>query len=202
MSCIYFQHDSLHTLSETEIKDHIKSCSLCADRVSFENKILQEAHDLTPINVDKDLWSKIEINLKDKTNSKNIFILFWKHKIVFTAAASLFILASLFTFYFFTPVNSTGVLSHAAILKVEFSEQNYLQAIEDLEEEAQPILANLEFDLMLLYHDKLETIQTQINLCREAINKNPGNAHIRRYMLAALQDKKETLNEIINYSEI
>lgn len=202
MNCSYYQNDSLNTLPEAEIKQHLKVCPSCAERVSYENSIMHEAKTLNPIQPDTDLWGKIEARLESKAKPKNIFTLFGKHRIVFAAAAALFILASLSTFYFLTPVNTSGILSQGAMLKVDISERNYLEAIEELEEEAQPILATLDTDLMLLYRDKLETIQTQIDRCREAINKNPGNAHIRRYMLAALQDKKETLKEIINYSGI
>jgi hypothetical protein len=49
---------------------------------------------------------------------------------------------------------------------------------------------------MLLYRDRLETIDAQIARCQEALAENPSNAHIRRYLLAALQDKKETLREL------
>ena len=81
---------------------------------------------------------------------------------------------------------------------MEYTEQNYIDAIEQLEKEATPKMAGLDLDLMLLYRDKLETIDQQIEHCRVAIKNNPGNAHIRRYMLAALQDKEETLQEILS----
>ena len=55
----------------------------------------------------------------------------------------------------------------------------------------------MNVELMLLYRDRLETIDDQIEQCREALSENPANAHIRRYMLAALQDKKETLKELL-----
>jgi hypothetical protein len=57
-------------------------------------------------------------------------------------------------------------------------------------------MANMNIELMLLYRDRLETIDDQIDRCREALLENPANTHIRRYMLAALQDKKDTLTEL------
>jgi len=45
--------------------------------------------------------------------------------------------------------------------------------------------------------DKLAVIDGQIEKCQEALERNPGNAHIRRYFLAALQDKKQTLAEAL-----
>ena len=59
-------------------------------------------------------------------------------------------------------------------------------------------MARMDPSLMLLYRDKLETIETQIAYCKEALIDNPANAHIRRYLLIALQDKKKALQEIIS----
>jgi hypothetical protein len=59
-------------------------------------------------------------------------------------------------------------------------------------------LGKFDLNLQLLYRDKLETINRQIIACKEALEVNPANAHIRRYLFMALQDKKETLKEIIS----
>jgi len=203
MCCIYYQNDSLHTLSETEIIEHIKICSACAERISFENEIEKQANYLKPFKPDDGLWGKIEIALEEKTSSKNknIFQLIMANKNWLSAAAVFFLLVSS-TLYFLTIPDDSNILSYGALLRVEYTENNYMEAIEELEEKAQPVMAGMDTDLMFLYRDKLETIQTQINKCREAIDKNPGNAHIRRYMLAALRDKKETLNEILNFQGI
>jgi len=53
--------------------------------------------------------------------------------------------------------------------------------------------------MMLLYREKLETIDAQIERCQEALAANPANAHIRRYLLAALQDKKAALADLLSY---
>jgi hypothetical protein len=71
-----------------------------------------------------------------------------------------------------------------------------MKAIEELEKQTIPRMASMNIELMLLYRDRLETIDDQIKRCREALSENPANTHIRRYMLAALQDKKETLMEL------
>jgi len=50
---------------------------------------------------------------------------------------------------------------------------------------------------MSLYRDKLAAIDAQIDKCREALDSNPGNAHIRQYLLAALQDKRQALADVL-----
>jgi hypothetical protein len=66
-----------------------------------------------------------------------------------------------------------------------------------LEEKAQSHMQNMDIQLMLLYKDRLAIIDNQIHECKEAMEQNPANTHIRNYMLAALQDKKETLSELL-----
>lgn len=62
-----------------------------------------------------------------------------------------------------------------------------------------PQYKQMDMELHLLYRDRLETIDRQITLCKNAIDLNPANAHIRKYMMMALKDKKETLKEIAEY---
>ena len=93
--------------------------------------------------------------------------------------------------------SASKLLAQSALERVERQERAYLKAIEDLEKMVQPRMSRMDVELALLYRDKLETIDTQIQRCREALADNPANAHIRRYMLAALQEKTKTLREIM-----
>jgi hypothetical protein len=105
--------------------------------------------------------------------------------------------AAWFLFIRPSPGTGSGLMADAALARVETEEREYAAAIHDLEAKAEPKLAEMDFSLMALYRDRLETIDAQIERCREAIGRNPWNAHIRKYMLAALQDKKETLGLIL-----
>lgn len=93
--------------------------------------------------------------------------------------------------------DASGLLDRAAIARVEKLERAHLAAIEDLERLALVRMEGQDLELRLLYRDKLETIDAQIARCREELALNPGNAHLRRFVLAALQDKQETLAEIL-----
>jgi len=199
MSCTFYQNDTLHLLSEEEQQKHLESCPLCSERKAFEDQIIHEARQLNRVEPDNDLWDKIETTLQQDQNreTSGIFPLRFGLKTWLSAAAIIIALFSVSIFYFFSG-GSEKILSDGALLKVELSEQNYIDAINDLENDAKPKMAQLETDLMLLYRDKLETIDRQIKSCRQAIQSNPGNAHIRRYMLAALQDKRDTLKEILS----
>jgi hypothetical protein len=199
MSCTYYINDNLDTLPEHEQADHLKSCTLCRERREFEDKIVQEAGRLQPLQADTALWKRIDNSIQAKNTSKGIHKLRTgsQSKIWLSAAAVIIAVFTFSVFYIFSG-GSEKILSDGALLRVEYTEQNYIAAIDQLEKEATPKMAALDLDLMLLYRDKLETIDQQIEQCRQAIKNNPGNAHIRRYMLAALQDKKETLQEILS----
>lgn len=95
---------------------------------------------------------------------------------------------------------SSRILSKRALQKVINAESEYESAIADLEKMTSPKMLKLDLELQFLYHDKLATIDEQIEQCREALTQNPGNAHLRRYMLAALQEKKMTLQDILHDS--
>jgi hypothetical protein len=94
-------------------------------------------------------------------------------------------------------VSSSGLLARQTLAKVDAQERAYLQAIGDLEYLARTRISAMDLSLMSLYRDRLAVIDAQIEKCREALGSNPANAHIRRYLLAALQDKKATLAEVL-----
>jgi hypothetical protein len=91
----------------------------------------------------------------------------------------------------------SGILTARALARVESIEKDYLAAISDLEKMAAPKIEAMDLQMVSLYRDKLAAIDSQIAKCREALGSNPANAHIRRYLLAALSDKRRTLTEIL-----
>ena len=199
MICELCNNNKLHLLSEKELAEHIEQCSFCREHKEWDDLLMQKTSGLKPVHPEENLWAKIEAALQQENISKNERSPYGNVKYWLVAAAILLAVVSSALTIFFQSVGKTeNVLSKAALVKVEISEQSYIKAIDELENQADQKLGSLDTDLFLLYKDKLATIDMQIRQCRDAIEKNPGNAHIRRYMQAALQDKKETLSEIIN----
>lgn len=199
MLCDLCTNNTLHLLSDDELEQHIQNCPWCAEHKEWDLKLLQQAAKLEPIKTTDELWGKIEGALLSQKKSDIKITRQWGYKI-WLIAASLFlaIISSSLVLIFQATNTSENILSAAAIIKVEINEHSYVKSIEELEKTADSRLSDFDTDLMLLYKDKLATIDSQILKCRREIEKNPGNGHIRRYMLSALQDKKETLKEIIN----
>ncbi len=161
----------------------------------------------TPIHV-PDLWSRIEDALRaeaeasvDRSTRRDPrharakkFRLRW---LMIPAAAGAALILAL-TVLPPRPSDSTsGLLDRRALARVDAQEKEYIRAIDDLEKRARPRISAMNLSLMSIYRDRLALIDAQIDKCREALDQNPANAHIRRYLLAALQDKKQTLAEVL-----
>ena len=63
---------------------------------------------------------------------------------------------------------------------------------------ARPQMDALDIERMFPYRERLDAIDVQIERCRNTLEKNPANAHVRRYFMAALQDKRATLAAVLN----
>jgi len=144
-----------------------------------------------------DLWPDIERALLHK---KKVYPLYrnWILRV-----AAVLILAVSLTLYLSNREESTHtmILSQAALQKVEKTEREHMNAINQLEQAAREQLSQIDVEIASLYRTKIETIDAQIERCKAALEENPANTHIRKYLLAALIDKKETLNELIIYAE-
>ncbi len=135
----------------------------------------------------------------DREN-RSLVRLFRRHSSSIYKAAAVLAIGIGIGSYIAAPTTTTQLrlFSQSTLEQVEETERQYIAAIAALEGTAAARMARMDLSLMLLYRDKLETIDAQIAYCKEALHNNPANAHIRRYLLIALQDKKKALQEIID----
>lgn len=201
MSCNKFKRYELGTLGESEFQQHLKICASCQERVNQDSRLMSLAGAMKNPVESPHLWGRIEESLKKeqlKGISSGVKKFRWGPlRLLPVSAVILLIICIGFYFLLKPETRKSGILTEFALVKVEKKERDYVDAIEELEERVLPKIADMNIELMLLYRDRLETIDDQIERCREALSENPANAHIRRYMLAALQDKKETLKEVL-----
>lgn len=195
---LYVKHE-LGQLNDIQYEEHIKTCELCKNHLAEDEKILELAVSLKhTVNMGKN-WDEIEITLKKEKSKNKIQHIFTQKTIILRIAAVLMIGAAI-GFYFVqqNQFPDKGVMTMNMLENLEERERDYLESIEELENAVQEKMAYMDINLMLLYRDKLETIDAQIADCKEALADNPANAHIRRYLFAALKEKKETLKDIYN----
>jgi hypothetical protein len=201
MGCNYYFKFESGSISKDEFNEHIRDCEICRTKQEQDEKLLSLAGSLRQPVVDSGLWTKIEegvvIEARQSTKRK-IWSLNYKN-VLLRVAAVLILAASALLFYLHkSDAPDKGILEARALQSVNKTEQEYEKAINKLEQMASAELSKFDLNLQLLYRDKLETIDSQIMACREALESNPANAHIRRYLFMALQDKKDTLKEIIS----
>ena len=205
MSCQQLKCFETGKVSEEHFLEHIEECSACRIEYEKDRKLMDLAASLRS-NLDPgNLWEKIEDSFPDEQNELEILsgsryfrlkpqTLRWAASLLVTVG-----LASILYFSFLTPASGSKLLNTRALNKVERLEAAYASAIEELEQQARPKLKDLDIELAFHYRERLETIDEQIEQCKQAVEENPANSHIRRYLMAALQDKRETLGEILIY---
>lgn len=201
MSCEFYQKRELGEMNEAEFSLHLPACAECQKLLEQDARILTLAQSLQKPAASPLLWAKIENALRaEQQRNRRYGPINWleQKRTLLRLAAVLLLGIGLGSYFLFKPKPSAPrLLAGTALQQVEKREQEYVEAIAALERTALPQMAKLDTDLMLLYRDRLETIDAQITRCQEALAENPSNAHIRRYLLAALQDKKETLRELL-----
>jgi len=208
MKCNRFREYELGKMDEDAFADHSKECALCREELALDARLKERLKELrNPVHAPH-LWTRIEAELQDEKRTENLhkqrrypsFRTLALNPWFATAAA--IILVGVFLMLFFSPnesIPAKGHLAEKVLKRIESKENDYISAIEELEKNVRPKLADMDFEMMALYRERLETIDTQIERCRRALELNPASAHIRRYMLAALQDKKLTLIQIRDY---
>jgi len=211
MTCDRYRAYWLGEVTEREYAEHARGCETCREAVALDERIEQAARKLPAPASSPDLWRAIESRLRAegaKTQGetgagggviRGLFGL--RRRVVLRYAATVLLLVGASYLAFFRPGDRAqaprDLLTTQALARVEAVEQEYEDAIRDLERVAEPILAAADTKLLLLYRQRLETIDAQIARCREALDTDRGNAHIRRYLLAAFQDKQDALTELL-----
>jgi len=196
MTCRLLDRYNQGKMEDAEFRRHAAYCPICQEALKLDEEIMSMAGSLRQHIEAPGLWSRIEeaIRMEHKR-----FSLRWRLLRFVPAACVLTIVLGLGIYIGLKIQNpSSGLLARKALARVELKEQEYLKAIQELEKQVLPKMADLDLKLVFIYRDRLETIDAQIEQCREALASNPANAHIRRYLMMALQDKKETLYEVMN----
>jgi hypothetical protein len=196
MNCQKFEDYLSDRLDLKTFQIHMESCEMCRKSFQVDSQIIARSKQLNEDLIVPDLWPSIQGSIQKK-RAANIHF-FPIKELIYVAAASLLIVTTLIILKpYFMEETSTRILSEQALEKVKKAESNYMKAIDALESLAYMQLEDRSEPLVQLYRNKLSLIDHQIQNCRNALESNPANSHIRKYLMAALQDKHETLEEIL-----
>ena len=199
MNCNKFEEYLNDQLDLAILKVHMESCEDCRKAYQVDTWIMDRSKKLNENLAIPDLWPSIEKGIQKK---EPLILKFRTRKRLLLAAAATFLIIT--TIWMFNSyqkeTSSERILSQKTLEKVKDAEAKYLAAITGLEALAHQQLDNTTEPLAQLYRNKLSLIDRQIENCRQALETNPANSHIRRYLMAALQDKQKTLEDILQLS--
>ncbi len=208
MSCRGYDRYQAGRWSGEEFERHAAVCPDCRRARDEERAWARAAAPLRDRRIEMPgLWDRIEEGLRremaaerEAPRGSRAAVRPFPWRLVPVAALALVgIMAGIFLLMRLVPTaGASGLLDEKALAKVERRESEYIAAIRELEAGAVARLAGWDQEARLLYRDKLETIDRQVERCRAALEVNPGNAHIRQFLSAALQDKRETLARILD----
>ena len=195
MNCDKYRQHELGELDEIGFQRHASTCPSCRERMSADARLLALAGDLARAEPAPFLWDRIEATLIAEQGRRS-------HRRAWTyrVAAVLVVGLGLGSLLHEGPAGedtSPSLYTPTTLEKVRHRELEYATAIEELQQVAGARLELMDMELMVLYRDKMETIDTQIARCQQALRHNPANSHIHRYLFLALQDKREALQEIL-----
>jgi hypothetical protein len=93
------------------------------------------------------------------------------------------------------------LLSDEALADVEQAETRYIAAIEALAEKVTPPAGSPASSLEANLRERLLVIDAAIAECRAEIDRNRFNAHLRRQLLTIYQEKRQTLERILELEQ-
>lgn len=206
MKCSKFEKSEQGLLSPSDFAAHVETCPDCSGAAALNRRLSEEAMKLrAPVSA-PGLWDRIESALLAEAAGAARPVPSFRRPTrrrsfrpgsLLIPAAAVLLLVLVAIFRPAASVPKSGLMAQKALAEVEAREAEYLAAIEELERSARSKISAMDLTLMSLYRDRLSVIDSQIEKCREALAVNPANAHIRRYLMAALQDKKQTLAEAL-----
>ena len=197
MNCNKFDLYLTNEMDEKTFQKHRENCAECEKAYDEDKSLMDKAAILNRELDVPDLWPDIqsELTLSPGKREKKRFN---PQFFAWSAAAAVLIAVSFWALTLSQPeASESRILSVQTLEQVKEAEESYINAIEDLEDMALGKLDETKEPLAQLYRNKIKLIDAQINSCRNQLERNPANAHIRKYLLAALQDKQSTLTEII-----
>lgn len=93
------------------------------------------------------------------------------------------------------------LLSDEALASLEDAEARYVAAIEALAAKAAPAVGMPTTPLAANLRERLLVIDAAIADCRAEIERNRFNAHLRRQLLSIYQEKRRTLEQILELEQ-
>lgn len=194
---------------EALVQGHVELCKECSQLHHDLESLKQSVAILDPFEPPDTVWVGIKAQLiaeglierKSAWNFwKNLFPSSVSLKPAMSGALLTLIMVSSLYFFFgrggSEPIPPPSLPEVAAFEDLKQAELKYEQAIEELSRVSQRKLVALNPDLAEIFNDNLATMDYYLNECRQAMQNDPENPLVHRYLLAAYQKKVDLLKTI------
>lgn len=195
-----------------ELEFHAASCAECAEEVRAWKALSAVADELRDYRESPGLWPRIETALAQHAE-QSVIGKSWLERLAFwrsvpmawqtaLAGALVLLMAVAAGFVYLESDRGMGdpnspLLKDRTLAEVERTERDYMKAIDTLATEAKPQLDAPTSPLMASYNEKLIMLDSAIDDLRMQAGHNPSNAHLRYQLLAMYQEKKVTLQDVL-----
>lgn len=177
---------------------HAEGCPGCMETLREWNEISETASSMKASWPSDLLWPRIERSLREeRKKARTSRVLQW--------AAVLALTAGLTGTAWYSGLRQArteaeyekAILRTSRIEAVERAERAHIEAIAELEKEAEVALEQADEPLMISYKEKLMLLDDAIAECQTAIDQNRNNAHLRKQLLTMYTEKQRTLNDVL-----
>jgi len=202
------------------LEEHVAECARCRDLLADLRKIAGMAGSLPEMIPSPKVWTGVRERLAAREDGKAERepdrsgalrperLLLFPTRLRFAVSAGLLFLA-LFgavlignRFWMQARAGAGSGGEQAVLAKLEEAEKHYRKAIQALWEAAQAREGNLDPRLAEIFLANLESIDVSIELCRRAVESDPGDLEPRSFLLAALEKKAQLLNSMLEISDV
>jgi hypothetical protein len=172
---------------------HARTCDACRDELQRADDLAAAARSLHREWRNDELWPAIAAKLEPRRSVRHSLFT-WQA----LAAAAVILVAVAASFMVFggRPAADDRLLSDAALSEIERAEAQYIKAIDALADRALA-RTDSESPLMTNLRERLFVIDAAIANCRTEIERNRFNTHLRRQLLSIYQEKRRTLEQIL-----
>jgi len=198
------------------LEEHARACAACRAELEAWNEMGAAARTMRREWSSPHLWPQIRARLEAAARAEAeqkarwSFAWMWQGLTAHwqVAAATLALLAVTLTGTWMLlrrqpagPATTTNgqrrLLTERALKEIETSEAAYVQSIEKLSDLAGQKLDKADTPLLVNYGEKLLVLDAAITECRQQIERNRYNAHLRQELRSIYQEKQRTLEEVL-----
>ena len=196
---------------ESSVQAHLKICSDCSVFYEEIRIIKINARNLDPLEPPSHLWANLQAQLIAEEMVKGQERLsFWERflplrivqnlKPALSGAILALILAGSFFYIYQRHHPDENIVSSETevIRELRQAETHYQKAIQALNEDSRRKIETLDPAMAQILNDNLATMDYYLKECNDAVQSNPDNPLVHRYLLTAYQKKIEIMQSIVD----